>query len=261
MKKKENNHKSDISLSILIPVKNEGINIIIMLKILKSVLEFPHEILIIYDSDKDSAIASVKHIRKTYPQVKSVKNKFGKGVKNAIKSGVIVAKGKFILIFAVDEIGPVIAIEDMLNLMNKGCDFVSCTRYAYGGRRLGGSLLQGFISRTANYFFRLIIGSTLTDSTTGIKMFKRDIFNKLTLTSNVGWAFVFEMSIKVQEQGYKLGEVPIVSIDRLYGGKSSFSLVSWIKEYSRWFVYGISHYKKLHANKNIMVRIPKSTLV
>jgi len=43
-----------------------------------------------------------------------------------------------ILIFAADEVGPVLAIEDMIALIREGCDFVSCTRYAHGGRRLGG---------------------------------------------------------------------------------------------------------------------------
>ena len=39
-----------VKLSILIPVLNEGINIKIMLKILKATIEIPHEVLVIYDS-------------------------------------------------------------------------------------------------------------------------------------------------------------------------------------------------------------------
>jgi len=258
MGKRIPNHHSNITLSILIPVRNEGINIKIMLKILKSVIEVPHEVLIIYDTNNDDSLNIVKRVKKVYPQVRSVKNAFGKGVANAIKSGVNASVGKYILIFAVDEIGPVIAIEDMLSLMSQGCDFVSCTRYAYGGRRLGGSLIEGLLSRIANSLFHLILGSTLTDSTTGIKMFKREIFEKLTLTSSVGWAIVFEMSIKVQEKGFKIGEVPIVSIDRLYGGTSSFHLNSWIIEYLKWFFYGISHLYKTRGKNKILVKIPQN---
>jgi dolichol-phosphate mannosyltransferase len=257
MTKKASNHGSNIILSILIPVRNEGVNIKIMLKILRSVLEIPHEVLIIYDSNNDNSISVVKQLKKTYPQVKSVKNKFGKGVANAIRSGVDASVGKYVLIFAVDEIGPVIAIEDMISLLDKGCDFISCTRYAYGGRRLGGSVVEGFLSRLANYLFHLIIGSTLTDSTTGIKMFRREIFDQLTLTSQVGWAIVFEMSIKVQEMGFKLGEVPIVSIDRLYGGTSSFQLNKWFFEYLKWFFYGISHLYKSRRKNKVIVKIPQ----
>jgi dolichol-phosphate mannosyltransferase len=256
MKKKNSHHLSNITLSILIPVRNEGVNVKIMLKILRSVIEVPHEILIIYDNNTDDSLSTVRQVKKTYPQVKSVKNTLGVGVANAIKSGVAASEGKYVLIFAVDEIGPVIAIDDMLSLMNQGCDFVSCTRYAYGGRRLGGSMIEGLLSRAANYIFHLIIGSTFTDSTTGIKMFRRTLFEKLTLTSQVGWAIVFEMSIKVQEMGFKIGEVPIVSIDRLYGGTSSFQLNSWISEYFKWFLYGISHLYKSRGKKKILVKLP-----
>ena len=36
----------------------------------------------------------------------------------------------------------------------------------------------------------------------------------------------------------EIGEVPIVSVDRLYGGKSTFRLTSWTVEYLRWFFWG-----------------------
>ena len=38
-----------LKLSILIPVRNEGVNIRIMLKILKAVVSVTHEALIVYD--------------------------------------------------------------------------------------------------------------------------------------------------------------------------------------------------------------------
>ena len=62
----------------------------------------------------------------------------GRGVAGAITSGVQAASGERILIFAADEVGPVLAIEDMMRLMDDGSEFVSVTRYAHGGRRLGG---------------------------------------------------------------------------------------------------------------------------
>ncbi len=181
----------------------------------------------------------VDRIAREYPNIHGVLNTVGPGVANAIRAGVARANGKYILIFAADEVGPVLAIDDMLELMEQGCDLVSCTRYAYGGRRLGGSIFGGFLSRLANRLFSQLAGSALTDATTGIKMFRRDAFARLDLTSRpVGWAVAFEISIKAQLQGFRLGEVPIISIDRLYGGTSTFKLGSWTVEYLRWFVWG-----------------------
>ena len=44
-------------LSILLPVRNEGINLRIMLKILRAVVDLPHEVLVVYDSTGDDSIA------------------------------------------------------------------------------------------------------------------------------------------------------------------------------------------------------------
>lgn len=252
--------ESSPALTIMMPVRNEGVNISIMLKILNAVIEVRCEILIIYDNENDDTIPAVKNLKSRYPFVRLVRNNLGKGVVNAIKCGIKEASGKYLLIFAVDEIGPVLAISDMIKLMDEGCDLVSCTRYAYGGRRLGGSFIQGLFSRFGNNLFRIISGTSLTDSTTGIKMFRKDIFDKINLQSKpIGWAVVFEMAVKAQAAGLRLGEVPIISIDRLYGGKSTFTLGPWFKEYVRWFIWGLIH---LHGNKKKrkhLVRIPSTT--
>jgi glycosyltransferase involved in cell wall biosynthesis len=246
------------SLAILLPVMNEGINLRIMLKILRATVDVPHEVLVVCDTPDDDSIPVVEAMRADYPNARVVHNELGRGVINAIRAGVAAAKSDVILIFAADEVGPVLAIEDMLQAIRDGADFVSCTRYAHGGRRLGGSFIGGVLSRTANRMFNRIAGSALTDATTGIKMFRRSLFDQLDLQSRpVGWACAFEMSIKAQLMGLRLAEVPIVSIDRLYGGESSFKLGPWTTEYLRWFVWGAM---RMHTAPKTapIVRTPKS---
>lgn len=243
-------------LSIMMPIRNEGANIEIMLKVLSAVVRVPSEIIMVYDSPDDDSIQVVEGMKKRFPHVRLVHNKLGNGIANAIRTGVVQSRGDYILIFAVDEIGPVLAIEEMVSLMDEGCDLVSCTRYAYGGRRLGGSIIQGFLSRMGNRIFHLASGSVLTDSTTGIKMFRKSIFEKLTLkAAPVGWAIVFELAIKAQVANMKLGEVPVISIDRLYGGASSFTAVPWLREYLKWFFYGVRNKNTMMSEKP-MIRIP-----
>jgi hypothetical protein len=193
---------------------------------------------------------------KERPNLRLVYNDLGRGVTNALRAGVAAAEGEYILIFAADEVGPVLGIDDMLGLMDEGCDFISCTRYAHGGRRLGGSLIGGILSRLANRLFHLLCGSVLTDSTTGIKMFRKPIFEELALESKpVGWVVAFEMAIKAQLAGLRLGEVPIVSIDRLYGGKSTFRLGPWFVEYLRWFLWGLVRMRAQGGRRTRTVRV------
>ncbi len=246
-------------LSILLPVRNEGINLRIMLKILRAVVDVPHEVLVVYDSAGDDSVTVVNDVRQIYPELQGIRNTLGLGVVNAIRAGIGASEGDVILIFAADEVGPVLAIEDMIALIRDGCDFVSCTRYAHGGRRLGGSLIGAFLSYSANWLFHRLAASPFTDATTGIKMFRKEIFSSLNLESRpVGWTVAFEMAIKAQHAGLRLGEVPIVSIDRLYGGESTFRLGPWMVEYSRWFLWGLrAHFKNRSVRDKATVRIPK----
>lgn len=246
------------SLAIVIPVMNEGINLRIMLKILRATVDVPHEVLVVCDSPDDDSIPVVEHMQRDYAHVRVVHNTLGRGVINAIRAGVAAANSDVILIFAADEVGPVLAIDDMLELIREGHDLVSCTRYAHGGRRLGGSVIGGVLSRTANRLFSRFAGSALSDATTGIKMFRKSVFAELELESKpIGWTVAFEMSIKAQMKGLKLAEVPIVSIDRLYGGKSTFKVGPWTVEYLRWFLYGAQRLHRL-PKQTPSVRIPRS---
>ena len=245
-----------IALSILLPVRNEGINLRIMVKLLKAMIEVPHELLIVYDFPEDDSIPVVREMQKNWTNLRLVHNEKGRGVVNAIKAGIEAATGEYVLLFAADEVGPILAIEDMLVLMREGCDLVSCSRYAHGGRRLGGSLIGGVLSRFANRLFHQMAGCVLSDATTGIKLFRRSLFPSLKLEARpVGWAVTFEMAMKAQLAGWKLGEVPVISIDRLYGGKSTFRLGPWTDEYLRWFIWGWRNLRRVPKRDRPTVRV------
>jgi dolichol-phosphate mannosyltransferase len=248
-------------LSILLPVRSEGPNLRIMLKLLPAALDVEHEVLVVYDHPGDDSIAVVEALRARYPNVRAIHNGLGPGIPNALRAGVAQARGDFVLIFAADEVGPILAIEDMLDLMARGCDFVSCTRYAHSGRRLGGSIIGGLLSRLANKLFNTIAGSVFTDATTGIKMFRREVFDRLDLVSRpVGWVIVFEMAIKAELLGLRLGEVPIISVDRLYGGTSTFRLGPWFMEYLRWSLWGAGQIRRSKTRRVEPLRPTAPTL-
>jgi glycosyltransferase involved in cell wall biosynthesis len=244
-----------VLLTVLLPVRNETMNLRVMLRILKSVLTYSHEILVVFDTETDASAAIVEEMRPSYPQVRQIIND-KVGVAGAIRCGVEAARGERILIFAADEVGPVLAIEDMMALMDDGTRFVSVTRYAHGGRRLGGSFIGHVLSRTANWLLHSGFGAALSDSTTGIKMFRRADFDVLTKNSNsVGWTLAFEMAINAQRNGFSLGEVPTISIDRLFGGKSSFRLVAWVIAYFDLFMIAVRTLPR-STDTEVRVRIP-----
>jgi dolichol-phosphate mannosyltransferase len=245
-----------VALTILLPVRNETMNLRVMLRILNAVLVVPHEIIVIFDDEADISIAVVEDVRAAYPEVRPLLNRAGRGVAFAIRAGVADARGERVLIFAADEVGPALVIDDMLALMDEGVEFVSATRYAHGGRRLGGSVIGHMLSRTANWLLNAASGTGLSDSTTGIKMFRRADFPRLSRDAkSVGWAIAFEMAINAQLADLKLGEVPIISIDRLFGGQSTFRLVPWVMGYFGFFATAITKLPR-SARPVVKVRIP-----
>ena len=236
MQKKQNK----IKLSIVIPVLNEGENLKALLKILKPIVDCTHEAVIVYDVDGDNSIPVVKSLQKNYPNLRLVHNGLGRGVINAIRCGVKSAVGKYVLVIAADDIGSLLSINDMVFLMDQGCELVNATRYAYNGKHIGGVFVSSFISKMANNLFYILSGSSLTDPTLGVKMFNRLQFNELNLQSKpIGWAESFELATRAQIANWKLGEVPVISLNRIYGkSKSSFKL-KWLVEYLKWFWFGM----------------------
>ena len=231
----------DKKLTIILPVRNEKESLEIMIKLLNCSLNFEHEIIIVYDNDNDNSIDIAKNLQTKIPNIKLIKNEIGSGVKNAISAGVKISNYEIILITAVDEIFPIIAIDQMISkIVNENYDLVSGTRYSKGGMRIGGSLLGTILSKLANMIFKKLTNFPLSDLTTGIKMMKKKVWKETKLESNpVGWAFALELSVKTFLDKRKITEVPLKSVDRLFGGKSTFKPIPWIKEYFRWFVWGI----------------------
>ena len=238
-------------LSIILPVYNEKESLPIMVRLLNSSIKFETEILIIYDNINDNSVPEAKKLEKEFSNVRVIHNDIHTGVRFAIEKGVKEAKYEIILITAVDEIFPVISVDNMIKLIvNENYDFISGTRYTKGGLRLGGSLLASILSRLANKLFVLFTNFPISDCTTGIKMMKKKVWNNISFESKpIGWVFAFELTIKVYLNNFKIEEVPMKCVDRLFGGSSTFKPLPWIKEYLRWFFWGIKRVRRSNKEK------------
>ena len=73
-------------LSIVLPVYNEDVSLTIMVNILEATIDFPHEVLIIYDNENDKSIKPAKKLMELYPNILLIHNDIGPGAQNASKS-------------------------------------------------------------------------------------------------------------------------------------------------------------------------------
>ena len=78
---------SETEITLIVPVYEEEHNIIPFIKEVNKSVSIPHKICIIYDHQEDSTLLKRKEVLAIDPSVKFIKNKYGKGIINAFKTG------------------------------------------------------------------------------------------------------------------------------------------------------------------------------
>jgi dolichol-phosphate mannosyltransferase len=75
------------------------------------------------------------------------------------------------------------------------------------------------LSYFANVYARVVTGVPLWDATGGFKAFNRRVLERIRLdrVESEGYSFQIEMSLRAWKQGFTIGEIPIVFVDRTTG--------------------------------------------
>lgn len=75
------------------------------------------------------------------------------------------------------------------------------------------------LSYYANVYARTITGLPVFDATAGFKAFHAEVLRNISLdrVESEGYSFQIEMSMRAWKKGYRIGEIPIVFVDRTTG--------------------------------------------
>ncbi len=227
-----------LQISIVLPVYNEGESITKQIIELEKTIDYFHEILIIYDFDEDNTVPVVKKLQKKYKSLRLIKNNFGRGVINAVKTGFKNSRGNTVVVMPADLADNPQTINKMFQKLEQGFDIICATRYAKGGKKIGGNFLKTTLSKIAGLTTPIILGIPTTDISNGFKMYKKNVIRKIQIESDGGWEFAMEMVIKANELGFKIADVGSVWQDRTYG-KSKFKFSRWLPKYIKWYLWGV----------------------
>ncbi|MDQ3417311.1 MAG: polyprenol monophosphomannose synthase [Acidobacteriota bacterium] len=98
-------------------------------------------------------------------------------------------------------------------------DVVIGSRYLNGVSVVNWPLRRIFLSTFANRYIRLVTGLTPTDCTSGFRCWRRDALARIPLdrVASAGYAFLVEMLYRAAENGSRIGEVPIIFVERRQG--------------------------------------------
>ncbi len=225
-------------LSVVIPVYNEGEPFIRMLEALAARLEVPHEILVVFDMDEDTTVAPTLRFANTHTSVKLVKNRFGRGASQAIRTGLDAASGTGILVTMADLSDDLDALPAFLDAFEKGADLVCGSRYMPGGSQQEGPLLKRTLSRLAGILLFRLGALPVHDATNSFKLYRKSILDCLTIESDTGFTVGFESLVKAHLMGANVVEVPTSYRERTTG-KSNFRVFAWLPAYLRWFIVAL----------------------
>lgn len=199
--------KKDPTVSIIIPVYNDKDYILETIKrVEKAIIPgFHKEIIIVDDYSTDGGREILKKLRKKYRIIFHKKNQ---GVGGALRSGIKIASGDYIvrqdddLEYTPKEIYYLLhpLVTDQADIVYGSRTLNRNNKYCKKTYYLGGKLI--------NLVFNILYLNTISDFITGSKAFKKEAIKDLNLESK-GFEVEAEISAKAVKKGYRIVSLPI----------------------------------------------------
>jgi dolichol-phosphate mannosyltransferase len=205
---------------VIIPTYNELENIA---RIIPEVLKQDPgmEVLVVDDNSPDGTAHVVETMAQSEPRIHLLKRMGKAGLGTAYVAGFRYAlEHGFDFIFEMDadfSHNP----NDLPRLLAKAdeCDLVIGSRYCSGINVVNWPMRRLILSYSASMYTRFITGLPIRDTTAGFKCYRRAALESLKLDAikSNGYSFQIETNFITWKKGFRLGEVPIIFIDRRAG--------------------------------------------
>ncbi|HCM82228.1 MAG: Glycosyl transferase family 2 [Microgenomates group bacterium GW2011_GWC1_43_11] len=209
-------------LSVVIPAYNEETNIRlgVLDKVFRYLDQQPYswEVLVVNDGSSDQTGMLIKDFIRTNKGFQYIDNPH-QGKAATVITGVLAAKGTYVLFSDLDQATPLKEVEKLLPWFEKGFDVVIGSRET---KREGAPILRQFMARGFMFLRTLILGlQGISDTQCGFKAFRKGvagaIFKRLELYgkmktvtgSMVTAGFDIEVLFLAKTLGYKIKEVPV----------------------------------------------------
>ncbi|MEX1129191.1 MAG: polyprenol monophosphomannose synthase [Vicinamibacterales bacterium] len=98
-------------------------------------------------------------------------------------------------------------------------DLVLGSRYLHGVSVVNWPLHRIFLSTFANRYIKFVTGLAPADCTGGFRCWRREALARIPLerVASAGYAFLVEMLYRAAQNGSRIGEVPIIFVERRQG--------------------------------------------
>ncbi|GAA4942249.1 glycosyltransferase family 2 protein [Actinoplanes utahensis] len=223
-------------VSVIIPVYNEGPEVVRHLqRILREVL-LPAEILVVHDMPEDTTVPYVAELARTDPRVRAVLNTYGRGPANAIRFGIDSARAPVAVVTMADGCDDPRQIDELARLVDRGVVVAAASRYMPGGQQVGGPRFKRLASRWAGKTLKMFARVGTRDATNSFKAYDTDFVREVGIESNTGFEIGIELTAKATRMRRPVAEIPTIWLDRQLG-ESHFDVGRFMPSYLRWYFF------------------------
>lgn len=206
---------------MIVPTYNEQENIELLVGEILG-LPVPVEVIIVDDNSPDGTGETADRLAAEHPGRVRVVHRSGKlGLGTAYIAGfkkALEMNAARIMTMDADFSHPPRYIPAMLQKCEE-VDVVIGSRYVEGGGTEQCTVARKILSRGANGFAHLMLGLRARDTTAGFRCYRREVLESIDLDDirANGYSFLIEMLFRCRQAGWRVGEVPIVFVNRLRG--------------------------------------------
>lgn len=107
----------------------------------------------------------------------------------------------------------------LLQAVEQGADLAIGSRYVPGGKTKNWPVHRQILSRGANFYTRMILGTKIKDITAGYRAYQSSALERLNLNGidSKGYVFQVDLAWRSEQAGLKIVEVPITFVEREIG--------------------------------------------
>ena len=176
-----------------------------------------YEVVVVNDGSRDRTAEMLAELAAHYPLLRVITHPVNRGYGAALRSGFGAAAKEWIFYTDGDAQYDPHEMLQLAQALGPDVDIVN-------GYKISRSdpLYRVIIGRLYHHFVRLVFGLPLRDTDCDFRLFRRSLFNRVTLESDSG-TIALELVKKFHDAGARFVEVPVHHFHRAYGQSQFFN--------------------------------------
>jgi glycosyltransferase involved in cell wall biosynthesis len=237
------------TISVIMPAHNEGPRIFDNIRETVETFrnfECDYEIIVVDDGSQDNTFSEIERAASVFENVKCAQNKENYGKGRALKKGFRYAKGGLVVFLDSDmDLHPA-QLQTFIDIMRLDEADVVIGSKRHPNSKLDYPWHRRVVSAVYFFFVKIIFGLPLNDTQTGLKLFRREVLERVFPKMLVKkFAYDLELLVLAHRFGYKIVEAPVI----IKWQRSSWRVVglrpirdTWLDTMAVWYRMYILRY-------------------